>query len=130
MNSLWGEYWSKWLFTLSRPWMCLHVPSSAWESAMTLLLLSNTEAFVRLDFFVYVFSLAWIVEHNELQQKLEKKERECDAKAQEKEEMMQTLNKMKEKLEKESSEHKLVKQQVADLSARLHEMSNVCYICT
>uniref|UniRef100_A0A8C2FK40 Dishevelled associated activator of morphogenesis 1a n=1 Tax=Cyprinus carpio TaxID=7962 RepID=A0A8C2FK40_CYPCA len=54
--------------------------------------------------------------HNELQQKLEKKERECDAKAQEKEEMMQTLNKMKEKLEKESSEHKLVKQQVSDLS--------------
>uniref|UniRef100_A0A8C1CC24 Dishevelled associated activator of morphogenesis 1a n=2 Tax=Cyprinus carpio TaxID=7962 RepID=A0A8C1CC24_CYPCA len=63
-------------------------------------------------------------EHNELQQKLEKKERECDAKALEKEEMMQTLNKMKEKLEKESSEHKLVKQQVADLSVRLHEMSN------
>uniref|UniRef100_A0A8C1XL25 Dishevelled associated activator of morphogenesis 1a n=1 Tax=Cyprinus carpio TaxID=7962 RepID=A0A8C1XL25_CYPCA len=65
-------------------------------------------------------------EHNELQQKLEKKERECDAKAQEKEEMMQTLNKMKEKLEKESSEHKLVKQQVSDLSAQIHEMSNVC----
>uniref|UniRef100_A0A8C1HVC7 Dishevelled associated activator of morphogenesis 1a n=2 Tax=Cyprinus carpio TaxID=7962 RepID=A0A8C1HVC7_CYPCA len=63
-------------------------------------------------------------EHNELQQKLEKKERECDAKAQEKEEMMQTLNKMKEKLEKESSEHKLVKQQVSDLSAQIHEMSN------
>ncbi|KAL7872775.1 hypothetical protein AOLI_G00118460 [Acnodon oligacanthus] len=54
-------------------------------------------------------------EHNDLQQKLEKKERECDAKAQEKEEMMQTLNKMKEKLEKESNEHKLVKQQVAEL---------------
>uniref|UniRef100_A0A8C1HV82 Dishevelled associated activator of morphogenesis 1a n=2 Tax=Cyprinus carpio TaxID=7962 RepID=A0A8C1HV82_CYPCA len=69
-------------------------------------------------------------EHNELQQKLEKKERECDAKAQEKEEMMQTLNKMKEKLEKESSEHKLVKQQVSDLSAQIHEMSNVCYIRT
>ncbi|NXW08852.1 DAAM2 protein, partial [Fregetta grallaria] len=62
-------------------------------------------------------------EHSELQQKLEKKERECDAKAQEKEEMMQTLNKMKEKLEKESSEHKQVKQQVADLTAQLHEMS-------
>ncbi|XP_036398074.1 disheveled-associated activator of morphogenesis 1 isoform X2 [Megalops cyprinoides] len=62
-------------------------------------------------------------EHNELQQKLEKKERECDAKTQEKEDMMQTLNKMKEKLEKESSEHKLVKQQVADLSSRLHELS-------
>ncbi|XP_056623580.1 disheveled-associated activator of morphogenesis 1 [Triplophysa dalaica] len=63
-------------------------------------------------------------EHNELQQKLEKKERECDAKTQEKEEMMQTLNKMKEKLEKESSEHRMVKQQVVDLSVRLHEMSN------
>lgn len=62
-------------------------------------------------------------EHNELQQKLEKKERECDAKTQEKEEMMQTLNKMKEKLEKETSEHKQVKQQVADLTAQLHELN-------
>lgn len=66
-----------------------------------------------------------VSEHTELQQKLEKKERECDAKAQEKEEMMQTLNKMKEKLEKESSEHKQVKQQVADLTVQLHEMSRV-----
>ncbi|XP_006864660.1 PREDICTED: disheveled-associated activator of morphogenesis 1 isoform X2 [Chrysochloris asiatica] len=62
-------------------------------------------------------------EHNELQQKLEKKERECDAKTQEKEEMMQTLNKMKEKLEKETSEHKQVKQQVADLTAQLQELN-------
>uniref|UniRef100_A0A8C0UT26 Dishevelled associated activator of morphosis 1 n=1 Tax=Cyanistes caeruleus TaxID=156563 RepID=A0A8C0UT26_CYACU len=68
-------------------------------------------------------------EHTELQQKLEKKERECDAKAQEKEEMMQTLNKMKEKLEKESSEHKQVKQQVADLTAQLHEMSRSLTPC-
>uniref|UniRef100_A0A8D3AMU1 Disheveled-associated activator of morphogenesis 1 n=1 Tax=Scophthalmus maximus TaxID=52904 RepID=A0A8D3AMU1_SCOMX len=58
-------------------------------------------------------------EHHELQQKFEKKERECDAKTQEKEDMMQTLNKMKEKLEKESTEHKSVKQQVAELTARL-----------
>ncbi|XP_077367660.1 disheveled-associated activator of morphogenesis 1b isoform X1 [Festucalex cinctus] len=63
-------------------------------------------------------------EHHELQQKLEKKERECDAKTQEKDEMMQTLNKMKEKLEKESGEHKNVKQQVAELTARLHQLSN------
>uniref|UniRef100_A0AAY4B3Z4 Dishevelled associated activator of morphogenesis 1b n=1 Tax=Denticeps clupeoides TaxID=299321 RepID=A0AAY4B3Z4_9TELE len=62
-------------------------------------------------------------EHHELQQKLEKKERECDAKTQEKEDMMQTLNKMKEKLEKESNEHKLVKQQVTDLTTRLHDLS-------
>uniref|UniRef100_A0A3P8XG39 Dishevelled associated activator of morphogenesis 1b n=1 Tax=Esox lucius TaxID=8010 RepID=A0A3P8XG39_ESOLU len=61
-------------------------------------------------------------EHYELQQKFDKKERECDAKTQEKEDMMQTLNKMKEKLEKESSEHKQAKQQVTDLSARLHDV--------
>ncbi|KAM6915388.1 disheveled-associated activator of morphogenesis 1b isoform 1-T2 [Xenentodon cancila] len=62
-------------------------------------------------------------EHHELQQRFEKKERECDAKTQEKEDMMQTLNKMKEKLEKETNEHKNVKQQVAELTARLHELS-------
>lgn len=64
-------------------------------------------------------------EHQELQQKFDKKERECDAKTQEKDEMMQTLNKMKEKLEKETFEHRNVKQQVADLSARLHDLSTV-----
>ncbi|XP_056337478.1 disheveled-associated activator of morphogenesis 1b [Danio aesculapii] len=62
-------------------------------------------------------------DHHELQQKMEKKERECDAKTQEKEEMMQTLNKMKEKLEREMGEHKLVKQQVAEMTTRLHELS-------
>uniref|UniRef100_A0A3Q0R771 Dishevelled associated activator of morphogenesis 1b n=1 Tax=Amphilophus citrinellus TaxID=61819 RepID=A0A3Q0R771_AMPCI len=67
-------------------------------------------------------------EHHELQQKFEKKERECDAKTQEKEDMMQTLNKMKEKLEKESNEHKNVKQQVAELTARLHELSTAAVV--
>ncbi|XP_039548260.1 disheveled-associated activator of morphogenesis 1b isoform X1 [Pimephales promelas] len=62
-------------------------------------------------------------DHHELQQKMEKKERECDAKTQEKEEMMQTLNKMKEKLEREMGEHKVVKQQVAEMTARLHDLS-------
>ncbi|KAL4641813.1 disheveled-associated activator of morphogenesis 1-like isoform X1 [Arapaima gigas] len=64
-------------------------------------------------------------EHQEVQVKLEKKERECDAKTQEKEEMIQTLNKMKEKLEKETSEHRMVKQQVADLSSQLQNVSMV-----
>lgn len=76
-------------------------------------------------------SLSLPSEHHELQQKFEKKERECDAKTQEKEDMMQTLNKMKEKLEKESTEHKNVKQQVAELTARLHELSTVrCPFCS
>uniref|UniRef100_A0A8C9TSU3 Dishevelled associated activator of morphosis 1 n=1 Tax=Scleropages formosus TaxID=113540 RepID=A0A8C9TSU3_SCLFO len=67
-------------------------------------------------------------EHQELQVKLEKKERECDAKTQEKEEMMQTLNKMKEKLEKETSEHRVVKQQVADLSSQLQNLCTVALV--
>ncbi|XP_028848047.1 disheveled-associated activator of morphogenesis 1 isoform X2 [Denticeps clupeoides] len=62
-------------------------------------------------------------EQQDVQQKLEKRERECEAKTLEKEEMMQTLNKMKDKLEKESNEHKMVKQQLAELSATLQELS-------
>lgn len=73
----------------------------------------------------------FLPEHHELQQRFEKKERECDAKTQEKEDMMQTLNKMKEKLEKESTEHKNVKQQVAELTVQLHELSAVrCPSCS
>ncbi|KAI5101979.1 disheveled-associated activator of morphogenesis 1 isoform X2 [Silurus meridionalis] len=67
-------------------------------------------------------------EQSELQQKLEKKERECEVKAQEKEEMMQTLSKMKEKLEKENNEHKLTKQQVASLMAQLQQLSNRAFV--
>uniref|UniRef100_A0A674IRI4 Dishevelled associated activator of morphosis 2 n=1 Tax=Terrapene triunguis TaxID=2587831 RepID=A0A674IRI4_9SAUR len=43
-------------------------------------------------------------EHTELMSRLEKKERECEIKTQEKDEMMKTLNKMKDKLQKESLE--------------------------
>lgn len=43
---------------------------------------------------------------------------------------MQTLNKMKEKLEKEACEHKQAKQQVSELSTRLHDLSTVgFFIC-
>uniref|UniRef100_A0A8C4NNX9 Disheveled-associated activator of morphogenesis 1 n=1 Tax=Dicentrarchus labrax TaxID=13489 RepID=A0A8C4NNX9_DICLA len=63
-------------------------------------------------------------EHQNLQQRFEKKERECEAKNKEKEDMMAMLNKMKEKLERESNEHKQAKLQVAELSARLQQLSN------
>ncbi|XP_035529248.1 disheveled-associated activator of morphogenesis 1 [Morone saxatilis] len=63
-------------------------------------------------------------EHQNLQQRVEKKERECEAKNKEKEDMMAMLNKMKEKLERESNEHKQAKQQVAELSARLQQLNN------
>ncbi|KAM3871291.1 disheveled-associated activator of morphogenesis 1-like [Diretmus argenteus] len=63
-------------------------------------------------------------EHHDLQQRFEKKERECEAKAKEKEDMMAMLSKMKDKLEREGKEHKQAKLQLADLSARLQELSS------
>ncbi len=65
-------------------------------------------------------------EHHNLQQRFEKKERECEAKNKEKEDMVAMLNKMKDKLERESNEHKQAKTQVAELSARLQQLSAVC----
>ncbi|XP_040055075.1 disheveled-associated activator of morphogenesis 1 [Gasterosteus aculeatus] len=58
-------------------------------------------------------------EHHNLQQRLEKKERECEAKNKEKEDMMAMLNKLKDKLERESNDHKQAQQRVAELSALL-----------
>lgn len=66
------------------------------------------------------------VEHQNLQQRLEKKERECEAKSKEKEDMMEMLNKMKDKLQREVNEHKHAKQRVSDLSAQLQQLTSVC----
>uniref|UniRef100_S4R6S4 Dishevelled associated activator of morphogenesis 1b n=1 Tax=Petromyzon marinus TaxID=7757 RepID=S4R6S4_PETMA len=63
-------------------------------------------------------------EHSELLGRLEKKERECEAKTQEKEDMMKTLNKMKEKLQRESQELRVAREQTAALSAKLQEMGH------
>uniref|UniRef100_A0A672HIU1 Dishevelled associated activator of morphogenesis 2 n=1 Tax=Salarias fasciatus TaxID=181472 RepID=A0A672HIU1_SALFA len=58
-------------------------------------------------------------DHGELLAKLERKERECDTKTQEKEEMMKTLNKMKDKLQREGVELRSAREQVLDLSTRV-----------
>ncbi|XP_044298437.1 disheveled-associated activator of morphogenesis 2 isoform X3 [Varanus komodoensis] len=58
-------------------------------------------------------------EHAELLSRLEKKERECEIKTQEKDEMMKTLNKMKDKLQKESLELRHAR----DLVVQLNEFS-------
>ncbi|XP_037002089.2 disheveled-associated activator of morphogenesis 2 isoform X1 [Artibeus jamaicensis] len=62
-------------------------------------------------------------EHMELVSKLERKERECETKTLEKEEMMRTLNKMKDKLARESQELRQARGQVAELVAQLSEIS-------
>ncbi|KAM6459577.1 disheveled-associated activator of morphogenesis 2 isoform 1-T7 [Liasis olivaceus] len=62
-------------------------------------------------------------EHVELMSRLEKKERECDIKTQEKDEMMKTLNKMKDKLQRESLELRQTRDQMSDLIAQLNEFS-------
>ncbi|XP_048452619.1 disheveled-associated activator of morphogenesis 2-like [Rhincodon typus] len=63
-------------------------------------------------------------EHVELLARLEKKERECETKTQEKDDMMKTLNKMKDKLQKESAELRQTRDQVVELSVRLNELTN------
>uniref|UniRef100_A0A8C6R1Q8 Dishevelled associated activator of morphogenesis 2 n=1 Tax=Nannospalax galili TaxID=1026970 RepID=A0A8C6R1Q8_NANGA len=62
-------------------------------------------------------------EHMELVSRLERKERECETKTLEKEEMMRTLNKMKDKLARESQELRQARGQVAELVAQLTEIS-------
>lgn len=67
------------------------------------------------------FSLS--VEHAELLAKLERKERECETKTQEKEDMMKTLNKMKDKLQREGVELRSAREQVMDLSSRINDIA-------
>ncbi|XP_055993285.1 disheveled-associated activator of morphogenesis 2 isoform X2 [Sorex fumeus] len=62
-------------------------------------------------------------EHLELVSKLERKERECETKTLEKEEMMRTLNKMKDKLARESQELRQARGQVSELVAQLSDCS-------
>ncbi|XP_023368584.1 disheveled-associated activator of morphogenesis 2 [Otolemur garnettii] len=62
-------------------------------------------------------------EHMELVSRLERKERECETKTAEKEEMMRALNKMKDKLARESQELRQARGQVAELVAQLNELS-------
>lgn len=63
------------------------------------------------------------LDHVELMSRLKKKERECETKTQEKDEMMKTLNKMKDKLQKESLELRQTRDQMNDLVAQLNEFS-------
>uniref|UniRef100_A0A9J7X8M4 Dishevelled associated activator of morphogenesis 2 n=1 Tax=Cyprinus carpio carpio TaxID=630221 RepID=A0A9J7X8M4_CYPCA len=63
-------------------------------------------------------------EHVELMARLERKERECETKTQEKDDMMKTLNKMKDKLQKEGVELRFAREQVFDLSSLISDISN------
>ncbi|XP_035797212.2 disheveled-associated activator of morphogenesis 1-like isoform X3 [Amphiprion ocellaris] len=65
-------------------------------------------------------------EHQNLQQRFEKKERECDTRNKEKDDMMETMHKIKDKLEQESKNHKQAKLVVAELSAQLQQFNSVC----
>ncbi|KAM6973426.1 disheveled-associated activator of morphogenesis 2 isoform 2-T2 [Aplochiton taeniatus] len=62
-------------------------------------------------------------DHAELLAKLERKERECETKTQEKEDMMKTLNKMKDKLQREGVELRSAREQVVDLSSRISDIA-------
>lgn len=70
-----------------------------------------------------------LADHGELLARLEKKERECESKTQEKEEMMRTLNKMKDKLHREGTELRLAREQVLDLSSRITDVAVSYSVC-
>lgn len=82
-----------------------------------------------LCFFFYLHQSALLIhipvfpDHVELLAKLERKERECDTKTQEKEDMMKTLNKMKDKLQREGVELRSAREQVLDLSSRINDFA-------
>ncbi|KAH9489529.1 Dishevelled associated activator of morphogenesis 2 [Bulinus truncatus] len=59
---------------------------------------------------------------DELQAKLAKKERECEVRLEEKEELMATMNMMKSKLEKEVAAHAETRNQLQDLLSRVEEI--------
>ncbi|KAK6997787.1 disheveled-associated activator of morphogenesis 1 [Biomphalaria glabrata] len=59
---------------------------------------------------------------DELQAKLAKKERECEVRVEEKEELMATMNLMKSKLEKEVAAHAETRSQLQDLLSRVEEI--------
>ncbi|XP_069464850.1 disheveled-associated activator of morphogenesis 2 isoform X2 [Ambystoma mexicanum] len=63
-------------------------------------------------------------EHAELSTRLERKERECETKTQEKDDMMKALNKMKDKLQRESLELRQARDQMAELMAQLNDLPN------
>lgn len=65
----------------------------------------------------------FLLDHVELLAKLERKERECDTKTQEKDDMMKTLNKMKDKLQREGVELRSAREQVLDLSSRINDIA-------
>lgn len=68
------------------------------------------------------WSLLFLPEHQNLQQRYEKREKECEAKNKEKEDMMVTLNKMKDRLERECNDHKQAKIHLAETSAQLQQI--------
>ncbi|XP_059163759.1 disheveled-associated activator of morphogenesis 2-like [Physella acuta] len=59
---------------------------------------------------------------DELAAKLAKKERECEVRLEEKDELMSTMNMMKAKLEKEVAAHAETRQQLQDLLSRVEEI--------
>ena len=69
------------------------------------------------------FPLLFCPDHAELMAKLERKERECETKTSEKEDMMKTLNKMKDKLQREGEELRSAREHVQDLSSRIHDFA-------
>lgn len=62
------------------------------------------------------------LEHDEMKTQLERKERECEERGQEKEEAMQSLNKLKSKLATETKEHQEIQQRFTELTQKFETL--------
>ena len=63
-----------------------------------------------------------ISEHEEMKTQLERKERECEERGQEKEEAMQTLNKLKAKLATETKDHQETQKRLTELTQKVEAL--------
>ena len=61
-------------------------------------------------------------QNDDVSHQLGKKEKECELRTQEKEEMVDTVSKMKLKLERETNSHTETQQNLSDLSAHFHHL--------
>ena len=64
-------------------------------------------------------------ENDEVVSKLAKKEHECEVKIEEKEELMQTLNKIKSKLDKEAESHAEAKNRLAEMRQQVEDLNQL-----
>ena len=92
---------------------------------IALRLKNNSEQTVMWNCWLIQPQLCFIAEHDDVKTQLDRKERECEAKIHEKEELMRTLTILKGKLESESKEKKKFELKSDDLTKQADELTKL-----